>query len=121
MEKLPPASSILRVLYVCVFWLVLLTVHVVWPQAGGQTHLDIMAWPWKLFLPLALAFSVAGMTAAAAEGESFWNGKVLKWLVVIVALALAIAVVTYYYHLHENDNLEEAVPEETAFTRIISG
>lgn len=118
---LPPAPSILRALYVGVFWLVLLTVHVVWPQAGGQNHLDIMAWPWKLFLPLAFAFAVSGMTAAAVEGESFWNGKVLKWLVLIVTLTLAIAFVTYYYHLHENDNTEEVVPEETAYIRVISG
>jgi hypothetical protein len=121
MVALPPAPSILRILYVCEFWLVLLTVHVVWPQAGGQTHLDIMAWPWKLLLPMALSFAVVGMTAAAVEGETFWNSRSFKWLVLIALLTLAIASVTYYYHLHENDAPEEVTPEETASIRVISG
>lgn len=80
-----------------------------------------MTWPWKLFLPIALAGAVTGMTVAAVEGENFWNARTLRWLVLLVTLALAMSFVTYYYHLHENDNLEEAVPEQTAFHRDHSG
>lgn len=92
----------------------LLASHVVWPQAGGQGHLDLMAWYWKLWLPLALAAAVVGMTVAAVEGERFWNGKAVTWFVLSIVIVCAMSAVTYYYHLHENDNLDEASPEETA-------
>jgi heme/copper-type cytochrome/quinol oxidase subunit 3 len=104
----------LRVAYVCEFWLVLLCIHVVWPQAGGQGHLDIMGWYWKLSLPLFLSGGIVGMTVAAVSGENFWSRKTVAWLVLSVVLGLAMASVTYYYHLHENDGLEEGAPEETA-------
>jgi hypothetical protein len=107
-------SAYLRVAYVCQFWLVLLCIHVVWPQAGGQAHLDIMGWYWKLFLPLFLSASVVAMTAAGAAGEQFWIRRSWTWLGLSIGLALAMALVTYYYHLHENDGLEEGTPEETA-------
>jgi len=108
------SSNLIRAAYVCEFWLVLLASHVVWPQAGGQGHLDIMAWYWKLFLPMALAGAITAMTVAAVEGEKFWNGRTWLWFVFAIAIMAAMASVTYYYHLHENDNLEEAVPEDTA-------
>jgi hypothetical protein len=101
--------------YIAEFWLVLLASHVVWPQAGGQGHLDLMAWYWKLWLPLALAAAVVGMTVAAVEGERFWNGKSVTWFVLSLVIAGVMSAVTYYYHLHENDNLDEASPEETAW------
>jgi hypothetical protein len=59
------SSNLMRAAYVCEFWLVLLATHVVWPQAGGQGHLDIMAWYWKLFLPMALAGAITAMTVVA--------------------------------------------------------
>jgi heme/copper-type cytochrome/quinol oxidase subunit 3 len=99
---------------VCEFWLVLLATHVVWPQAGGQGHLDIMEWYWKLFLPIALAISVVCLTMAAVQSENFWNGKTILWFVLAISLALGMSMVTYYYHLHENDNVEETVTDDTA-------
>jgi heme/copper-type cytochrome/quinol oxidase subunit 3 len=107
-------NAYLRVAYVCEFWLVLLCIHVVWPQAGGQGHLDIMVWYWKLFLPMLLAASIVGMTAAAVAGENFWSRKTVAWFVLSIILGLAMASITYYYHLHENDGLEDGAPEETA-------
>jgi heme/copper-type cytochrome/quinol oxidase subunit 3 len=114
MERSLVTNAYLRVAYVCEFWLVLLCIHVVWPQAGGQGHLDIMMWYWKLFLPILLAACVVGMTAAAASGEYFWSRKTVVWFVLTVVLGLAMIGVTYYYHLHENDGLETGAPEETA-------
>ena len=107
-------NAYLRVAYVCEFWLVLLCIHVVWPQAGGQGHLDIMGWYWKLILPLLLSASIVGMTAAAVSGENFWSGKTVAWFALAVVLGLAMSAVTYYYHLHENDGLEDGAPQETA-------
>ncbi len=114
MEDSLVTNAYLRVAYVCEFWLVLLCIHVVWPQAGGQGHLDIMVWYWKLFLPILLSATIVGMTAAAVAGENFWSRKTLAWFTLSVLLGLAMAAVTYYYHLHENDGLNDGAPEETA-------
>ena len=111
-------TAYLRVAYVCEFWLVLLCIHVAWPQAGGQAHLDTMVWCWKLFLPLLLSASVVGLTAAAVSSENFWSGKTILWLAAAVVLALAMGLVTYYYHVHENDNLEEGSSAVTAAAYI---
>jgi hypothetical protein len=98
---------VLRLLYAIEFLIALIATYTVWSQVGGQGHLDIMAWYWKLLLGAAIAFAAVKATAAAAQGERAWNARTLKWISIILALGLACGALTYYYHMTEPPSDEE--------------
>lgn len=83
------------------FLIALIATYTIWSQVGGQGHLDLMAWYWKLFLGVALSFAAVKATAAAASAQRAWNARTLKWISIVLALSLACGAVTYYYHLTE--------------------
>jgi len=104
---------VLRLFYAIEFLIALIATYTVWSQVGGQYHLDLMAWYWKLFLGTGIAFAAVKATAAAVKSERTWNARTLKWISIILALALACGAVTYYYHLNEPPE-DEDQPEDTA-------
>jgi hypothetical protein len=83
------------------FLVALIGVFTVWSQAGGQNHLDLMPWHWKLGLSCGMAFAVVRATAGAIRWEKAWNAATWRWLAALLALMLLAGTVTYYYHLHE--------------------
>ena len=91
----------LRLFYAVEFLIALIATFTVWSQVGGQYHLDLMAWYWKLGLGTAIAFATVKATAASVAGGRVWNSRTLKWISVILALVLACGAITYYYHLTE--------------------
>ncbi len=97
----------LRLLYAVEFLIALIATYDVWSQVGGQGHLDMMAWYWKLFLGVGIAFATVKATAAAVNGKRTWNARTLRWVSIILALGLACGAVTYYYHLNEPPDDEE--------------
>ena len=97
----------LRLLYAIEFLIALIATDTVWSPVGGQGHLDMMAWYWKLFLGGGIAFATVKATAAAANGKRTWNARTLRWISIVLALALACGVVTYYYHLTEPPDDED--------------
>lgn len=105
----------LRLLYAIEFLIALIATYTVWSQVGGQYHLDLMAWYWKLGLGAGIAFAAVKATAAAAAGQRAWNARTLRWVSVVIALSLACGAVTYYYHLNEPPSDEED-QEDTAPT-----
>jgi hypothetical protein len=106
---------VLRLLYTIEFLIAIIATYTVWSQVGGQYHLDLMAWYWKLGLGAGVAFAAVKATAAAVTGQRAWNSRTLKWISLIVALSLACGAVTYYYHLTEPPADEED-QEDTAPT-----
>lgn len=109
----------LRLLYAIEFLIALIATFTVWSQVGGQYHLDLMAWYWKLCLGVGIAFAAVKATAAAVAGKRAWNSRTLKWVSIILALALACGAVTYYYHLTEpppDDEDQEDTATPTAQT-----
>jgi hypothetical protein len=109
----------LRIVYAFEFLLALLSVFTLWSQVGGQTHLDMMAWYFKLFFGVAIAYGAVRATGAAVAGERAWNGRVLLWLGVMVVLAAAAGMITYYYHLNEPADEEEDQPSvQTAIVAV---
>ncbi len=94
-------SNVLRLFYAIEFLVALIATYTVWSQVGGQGHLDMMAWYWKLFLGGGIAFATVKASAAAAGNTRAWNSRTLKWISIILALSLACGAVTYYYHLTE--------------------
>ncbi len=109
----------LRLFYALEFLVALIATYTVWSQVGGQGHLDMMAWYWKLFLGGGIAFAIVKASAAAKGNKRTWNSRTLKWVSIILALSLACGAVTYYYHLTEPPPDEEedsgASTSQTAF------
>lgn len=105
-----------RLFYAIEFLIALITTYTVWSQVGGQAHLDMMAWYWKLSLGVGISFAAVKTTAAAMSNKSAWNARTLKWISVVLALALTCGAVTYYYHLNEPPDNEEdtTTPTQTA-------
>ncbi len=97
----------LRLFYALEFLIALIATFTVWSQVGGQYHLDLMAWYWKLGLGVAVSFAAVKATAAAVSGQRTWNSRTLKWVSIILALGIACGAVTYYYHITEPPQDEE--------------
>jgi hypothetical protein len=94
-------QTLLRLLLAIEYLLALVAVYTLWSQVGGQYHLDLMAWYWKLTLGPALAWVVVRATQAALDAERAWNTRTVAWLITALALIALMATVTYYYHLYE--------------------
>lgn len=90
-----------------VFLLAWIAIWLAWPQVGGQGHLDLMHWGWKLGLPLGAAFAAAGAARAAMFAPRWLSRGVLGWWLLLAVLGAATGWVTYYYHLQE----EQLAPE----------
>ena len=100
-------NRLLRPLLVAEFLIAIVAVFTLWSQVGGQYHLDLMFWPWKLGLGLSAAGLCVAITAAMARsGGAFTRGVVLRCSLLIVVAVLA-GVVTYYYHLNEPQDSDD--------------
>lgn len=102
----------LRLFYALEFLIALIATYTVWSEVGGQYHLDLMAWYWKLGLGVAISYATVKATAAAVSGQRTWNSRTLRWISIILALGLACGVVTYYYHLTEPPEDEDQPQDE---------
>ncbi|MGA2135110.1 MAG: hypothetical protein ABSH50_22725 [Bryobacteraceae bacterium] len=107
----------LQLFYAIEFLIALIATFTVWSQVGGQGHLDMMAWYWKLSLSVGISYATVKATAAAVETRRAWNSRTLRWISIILALGLACAAVTYYYHITEppSDEEDSAPTSQTAY------
>jgi hypothetical protein len=94
-------QSLVRILLAIEFLLALLAVFTLWSQVGGQYHLDLMAWYWKLVFGPAVAYVTVRATMAAIRSERAWNANTVAWLIAALALLAMMGVVTYHCHLYE--------------------
>ena len=108
----------LRIAYVAELLLAIPAVYTLWSQVGGQGHLDMMPWYWKLLLGGAMSLACVFATAAAAERDRALNARVLLWVGVIVLSAIGMALITYYYHLHEETDQDD---EEDSTQALVVG
>lgn len=108
-----------RFVYIAEFLLALIAVFTLWGQVGGQSHLDMMPWYFKLFFGLAMPYSVVSATSAAVAGERGWNTRSLRWMVILAFLMLLAGLVTYYYHLYEPNEEEESTPATQTSVRPV--
>ena len=102
--------KLLRLVYIFEFLVALIAVFTLWSQVGGQAHLDLMAWYFKLGLGVGMAYATVRATGAAVAGERAWNGGTLRWTGILVALAIAAGAITYYYHVYEPGDDEQDEP-----------
>lgn len=99
---MPP--YILRLALTIEFLVALVAIFETWGMVGGQGHLDLMPWYWKLGFVLGLALVTVMGTLAAMAHERAWNAKTIACLLLAMMLAGGMGATTYYYHLHENDD-----------------
>lgn len=112
-------SGWLRFALVCEFLLAVIAVFTLWSQVGGQGHLDLMTWYWKLLLGGGLSLTVVLLTRSLVEGERWLTRGVVTWALLAVLLVAGMALVTMYYHAHEAT--EEGDEESTTAAMIPGG
>lgn len=83
------------------FLIALIAIFTVWSQVGGQEHLDLLEWYWKLGLSAGLAFAVVRATL----GE-----RPLTWIGISLLFVIVIGSITYHHHLYR-ELPEEEEPE----------
>jgi hypothetical protein len=94
-------ARLLRPLLIVEFLLALQVVFTCWSQIGGQYHLDLMFWPWKLGLSVAAALLTTGLTASLVRTDGVAGKKAWLYGTLLLATIALAGIVTYYYHLHE--------------------
>ncbi len=104
----------LRPLLIVEFLIALQAFYSLWSQVGGQYHLDLMFWPWKLGIGIAAAGLITGITASilANDGEMTRRTLMLGSLL-LVTLGTA-GIVTYYYHLNEPTEQQDEEDDQPA-------
>jgi len=95
------APGAVRLALAAEFLLALVASLTLWSQAGGQYHLDLMPWYWKLGLSCGFSYAAVRATASAMRHENAWNAATLGWLALALAIGLLAGMVTYYYHVNE--------------------
>ena len=105
---------LLRPLLVLVFLMALNCWLALWILVGGSYHLELMFWPWKLGLSLAMASLVTMLTARlAANGKPASPGYFRMLGALMVAVMLIAGLVTYYNHLNEPAEGDDSGGEPT--------
>ena len=85
---------------VVVFLVAIQTVITLWSAVGGQSHLDLMAWYWKLGLLLAASGCVVALAAEVAK-DSTNRSRIVMITGMLVVVMLIAGAVTYFVHLNE--------------------
>jgi len=99
---------LLRLAYATQFLIALIAIFVLWSQVGGQDHLDLMPWYWKLALGGGAALAIVKATAAAVSREPAWNAVTLRWIGILLVILIACGLVTLWVHSNlENDEQEQ--------------
>src|ERR1035438_1715429 len=107
-------NRFLRPLLIVEFLIAVQTIFTIWSQAGGQYHLDLMFWPWKLGLALGAAGLIVAITATLLLNDGQITRRVLLFCSLLIATFVVAGVVTYYYHLNEPVDQQEQDEDEPA-------
>lgn len=106
--------SITRILYAIEFLIALMAALTLWSQSGGQYHLDLMPWYWKLGLTTGAAYAFTRLTMCWAGEHGAGRRSMALWVVALLLLMGCAGAVTYYYHLYEPTDSEENTDQTTA-------
>jgi hypothetical protein len=113
------SDNVLRPLLVVEFLIAIEVVFTFWSEVGGQYHLDLMYWPWKMGIALSAATLITAITANLAKHEGAVTRRVLLLGSLLIAVVIVAGVVTYYYHLNEptddDDDDDQPRVTKTAF------
>ena len=107
-------TSLLRPLLIVEFLIALEAIFTMWSEVGGQYHLDLMFWPWKLGLGLASAGLIVAITANLVRNDGRFTRRAILFFSFLIAIFVVAGVVTYYYHLHEPTDQDQDDDDEPA-------
>ena len=105
-------SRLLRPLLIVEFLIAVQAIYTIWSEVGGQYHLDLMFWPWKLGIGLTSAALIVAITANLVRNEGRITGRALMFCSFLIAIFIVAGVVTYYYHLNEPVDQDEDQDDE---------
>lgn len=97
----------LRPLLVVEFLIAIDAIFTAWSEIGGQYHLDLMFWPWKLGIGVGSAWLITMITANLVNHEGRITKKILMYSSLLLLVLVTAGVVTWYYHLHEPADQDE--------------
>ena len=111
-------KRLLRPFLIFEFLIAIQVLFTLWSEVGGQYHLDLMFWPWKLGLNLLAASLIVAITACACGAESSLPRRIWLYLALLVVTFAVAGVVTYYYHVNEpTDDEQDSEQDAPAFHR----
>ncbi len=110
-------ARLLRPLLIIEFMIALQVVFTCWSQIGGQYHLDVMFWPWKLVLSAAMALLTTALTASLVRSDGIVGKKTWIYGSLLLATIAIAGLVTYYYHLHEPSDEDDQDDQPATITR----
>ncbi len=112
----------LRPLLIVEFLIAIEAIFTVWSEVGGQYHLDLMFWPWKLGIGVLSAWLVVAITANLVHHDGQFTRRALLFCSFLLAIFVVAGVVTYYYHVNEppdQDDDQEDAPAR--ISRVVEG
>ena len=108
----------LRFALVCEFLLAIVAVFTLWSQVGGQGHLDLIVWYWKLLLGCGLSAAIVGVTRTLMREARVFSRATIGWVLLMLVITIAMGLLTLYYHLHE---AVDETDEESTMASLASG
>jgi hypothetical protein len=107
-------NRLLRPLLIVEFLIALEAIFTMWSEVGGQYHLDLMFWPWKLGLGAASAGLIVAITANLVRNDGRFTRRAVLFFSLLIVTFVVAGVVTYYYHLHEPADQDQDDEDEPA-------
>jgi hypothetical protein len=92
---------LLRPIFVIEFLVALQASFALWSQVGGEYHLGLVFWPWKLGMGLGAATLVVAITATLVRNDGQIDRRVVSLASILVIVMLAAGALSYYAHLNE--------------------
>lgn len=92
---------LLRPLLALEFLLALQTSFTLWSHVGGEYHLTLVFWLWKLGIGLGAAMLVVAITATLVQHDGAISRRVLSLASVLVVVMLAAGALSYHAHINE--------------------
>jgi len=105
-------NRLLRPLLIVEFLIAIEAIFTIWSEVGGQYHLDLMFWPWKLGIGIGSAGLIVAITANLVRNEGQITRRALMFCSFLIAIFIVAGVVTYYYHVNEPTDQDEDQNDE---------
>lgn len=107
-------KHLLRPLLIIEFLIALESIYTAWSEVGGQYHLDLMFWPWKMGIGFGAAWLITAITGNIVKNGGAIRRRVYLYASLLCLVLATAGVVTWYYHMHEpvdqqddNDDVEQ--------------
>src|SRR5580692_5607198 len=91
-------NRFLRPLLIVEFLIAMEAIFTVWSEVGGQYHLDLMYWPWKLGISVASAWLTVAITGNLVRNDGRFTRRAVLFFSFLIAIFVLAGMVTYYYH-----------------------